>query len=124
MKRCYIPLFIYSAMFGAFTQMIIWNNFALYSWLPAWFFTWNAPWPSTLDAFHVYQGIHLLCFGLAFYLFSSDLPPVKPLPGLPLILARLHWWLIPALVVAYYVIYNLCYHVIFVHPQYWRYPFG
>lgn len=97
---------VLSAIFGALKQYIIYYNYKT-SWLPEWVFLWESNLLSTLDASHVYQGAWLMLFGLAFYLLDGM------------------WWVwIVVLMVGYWQVYNLFYHVIFRRRAFWRWPIG
>jgi hypothetical protein len=99
-----IILFCVSAVFRALDQIIHWEQWGV-SWLPAWVFFWNCRYLSTLDSFHTYMGVKLISFGLAFY----------ALPPLP-------WWIVGGIILAYYQVFNLFFHIVFKKPKYWRWP--
>jgi hypothetical protein len=94
-------------MFGALVQLIHFGQWEEQSWLPGWVFTWDLRILSTLDAYHVYQGLWLVLFGAGFYVLGFT------------------WWVwIAVVVVGYWQVYNLFYHIIFRRREYWRWPIG
>ena len=99
--------FVLSAMSGALVQLIVFSQWEEQSWLPEWVFTWDLGILSTLDAYHVYQGLWLVLFGAGFYVLGFI------------------WWVwIAVVVVGYWQVYNLFYHIIFRRREYWRWPIG
>jgi hypothetical protein len=75
------------------------------SWVPLKVFLWDLKFISTADSIHVYMGLKLILFGLAFY----------ALPSLP-------WWIVGGIILAYYQVFNLFFHIVFRKPKYWRWP--
>lgn len=105
----YVSLLFASSVARALDQIMRFSR-EWVSWLPAWVFDWDIGWPSTFDAVHIYMGITLIGFGVAF-LFT------------PAATGRIPKWLFVAVsIVLYYQVFNLFYHVIFIKPEFWRWP--
>lgn len=104
----FVALLFVSAVFRALEQIMRWNR-ELQSWLPEWVFSWDFKFLSTFDAVHVYMGITLIAFGVAFIFVPGN--------------SRIPLWLGVAIVIwLYYQVFNLFYHVIFIWPDFWRWP--
>jgi hypothetical protein len=109
----YFLLFI-SAVFRALDQIIRWDR-AWQSWLPGWVFDWDLGFLSIADAVHVYMGITQVAFGLAFLSYSLwNIPPRLP--------RSIRWLLLGGIIIIYYQVFNLFYHVIFIQSEFWRWP--
>jgi hypothetical protein len=101
-----------SAISRALDQIIILDR-VYQSFLPKWIFKWDFG-ISTVDAFHVYQGITLITFGIGGYYFYRLLEYQSPK-------YKLTAWIIA--VYLYYQVFNLFFHVLFLKPEYWQLPF-
>jgi len=110
-RYIFVVLLLISAVSRALEQIMRWAR-EYQSWLPEGMFTWDLRVLSTMDAVHVYMGITLLAFGVAFLFFPREFKPF-----------RLKCWLyVAAFAFLYYQAFNLFYHVIFIQPAYWRWP--
>lgn len=96
-----IILIIISAIARSLDQLIRFGYSR--SWLPEKIFNWEIA--EKLDAVHFYMGIKLISFGLGFYFYSWDL------------------WTIPLTIYIYYQIFNLFFHIIWLYPEFWEFPF-
>jgi hypothetical protein len=129
--------FVLSAMFGALTQLIVFEQWERQSWLPEWVFTWDWGILSTLDAYHVYQGAWLICFGIAFFklgnglvggylaswiLNTNDLFLQFYIWGYKRFGRFWRWVVVAGIVILYYQVYNAFYHIVFRFPAFWRWP--
>jgi hypothetical protein len=110
-------LWSFSAIFRALDQLMRWEQEGQ-SWLPMWVFTWDSGLFAILDAPHVYMGLKLVLFGLgAFVLYpiikyyDDNLKPES-----------LKWIVLAILVLVYYQVFNLFYHIVFRYPEFWRWP--
>ncbi len=101
-----------SAISRALDQIIILER-DYQSYLPGWVFRWDLG-LGTVDAFHTYQGITLVAFGIACYYFYHFLQRMTPK-------YKIAGWLIA--VYGYYQVFNLFFHVVFLKPEYWQFPF-
>jgi hypothetical protein len=107
-----IVIWVVSAISRALDQMVILQREEL-SYLPDWVFHWNLG-LRTFDAFHTYQGITLIAFGLAGYFFYRVLEN------------RTRKYQVIAWIIAlyvYYQVFNLFFHVVFLKPEHWEFPF-
>ena len=108
-----LPVFWWtiSAISRALDQIIILDRI-YQSFLPTWIFKWDFG-ISTVDAFHTYQGITLITFGIAGYYFYRILEYQSKK-------YKLIAWTIA--VYLYYQVFNLFFHVLFLKPEYWQLP--
>jgi len=122
----FIIFMLISAFSRALDQIIVWGR-ARQSWLPQGVFGWALPYPSIADAIHVYMGLKLICFGLAFFHFPEQWrnPYLKYYTEKDFRRAILKRWILIALVIfIYYQVFNLFFHVILIKPEFWRWPLG
>lgn len=107
-----VVIWIISAISRALDQMVILKREAL-SYLPDWVFNWDLGF-ATFDAFHTYQGITLIAFGVGGYffyrVFGNRTLKYQVIAGL-------------IAVYAYYQVFNLFFHVVFLKPEHWEFPF-
>lgn len=130
--------FTLSACFGALTQLIVFEQYSQ-SWLPEWVLRWDLGVLLTADAYHVYQGLWLICFGIAFFrvgsvllsgYISSQMLKWKNwflkiyVRGFKIFGKFWRWVIVAGIIILYYQIYNLFYHIIFRYPEFWRWPIG
>lgn len=113
-KKWMLPIVVWvvSAISRALDQIVILKREAL-SYLPDWVFHWNLGF-GTFDAFHTYQGITLMAFGVGGYffyrVFGNRSLKYQASAGI-------------IAVYAYYQVFNLFFHVVFLKPEHWKFPF-
>lgn len=114
-----------SALFRALTQIMVWAR-EEQSWLPGWIFRWDWGFWSTADAYHVYQWFWEMMLAAGWMLIGGEWLRFRQQQYLStragnrmrLLLLSSAIWLI------YYMVFNLFYHIIFIKPEFWRWPVG
>ncbi len=106
-----VVFWIISAISRALDQLVILDRM-YQSYLPQWIFHWNYG-LATVDAFHTYQGITLIAFGIAGFFFYRILENKSRR-------YKFIAWFIAVYV--YYQVFNLFFHVFFLKIQYWQLP--
>lgn len=108
-----LTLFISSAFFAAIDQIIRLERIS-HSWLPSFFWYWVVSRP-TIDAWHTYQGLKIVLFGLFFYFFQMNI--------LWFAFINFEWFWLSIVIYIWYQIRNLFLHVVLLKPKYWQFPF-